>query len=104
LFKLGQIQAAFLESKQNFENQLQLKEATIEDLQMKIAYMTSEFENMLNVRFRLTQETLNKIIKKLEIASQKWKDNDQITLSEANTRRLEDFQLTRLALSHINHG
>ena len=36
--------------------------------------------------------------KKLETVTQKWKENDQAIISESNLRRLEDFNLTRVAL------
>jgi hypothetical protein len=57
----------------------------------------------------LIQETLAKITKKLELASNKWKESDHITLSENNMKRLEEFQLTRLvfiidqALGKLQH-
>jgi hypothetical protein len=39
-----------------------------------------------------------KITKKLEMASNKWRETDHITLSENSMKRLEEFQLTRLVL------
>lgn len=88
------MQSSYSESKRFFENELQIKEATIEEQNLKMTYMTSSFEDMLS-------ETLNKITKKLEDASQRWKEDDQIHLSEGNIKRLEDFQLTRLALGKL---
>ncbi|KAI8929366.1 hypothetical protein BC831DRAFT_444162 [Entophlyctis helioformis] len=92
--KLAQIQSAYAEAARLHENVTTEKDALIEEQNMKMTYMTNEFETMLN-------ETLARMSKKLEIASQRWKDNDQVTLSETNVKRLEDFQLTRIALSKI---
>lgn len=36
--------------------------------------------------------------KKLDSVTKKWKDTDQAFISEANLRRLEDFNLARVAL------
>eukprot|EP00842_Homolaphlyctis_polyrhiza_P001781 jgi/Hompol1/2603/HPOL_002976-RA len=90
--KLTQIQSAYGEAKRLHENTITEKDALIEEQNMKMTYMTNEFENMLN-------ETLGRMSKKLELASQRWKDNDQVSLSETNAKRLEDFQLTRIALN-----
>jgi hypothetical protein len=90
------MQNSYSDSKRYFESEILVKEASIEEQNLKMAYMTSSFENMLS-------ETLNKITKKLEGASQRWKENDQIQLSEGNIKRLEDFQLTRLALGKLQN-
>ena len=72
-------------------------------------YMTNEFESMLNVIWRAfkisysLQETLTKMTKKLEFANQRWKENDNLLLSEANAKRLEDFNLTRIALGKLEN-
>jgi chromosome segregation ATPase len=47
--KLTQIQHAFQESKKDYEQHLHEKDTTIEELNIKMSYMTSEFENMLSV-------------------------------------------------------
>ncbi|KAI8906642.1 hypothetical protein DFJ77DRAFT_196396 [Powellomyces hirtus] len=67
------------------------KDAALEDQQVKMSYMSAEFESMLN-------ETLAKMAKKLETVSQRWKESDNIHLSDVNQRRLADFHLTRLTL------
>ncbi|KAH6573015.1 hypothetical protein BASA61_009749 [Batrachochytrium salamandrivorans] len=92
--KLVQAQSTCSEEKQAFDIAMSEKCAIIEEQSIKMTYMTNEFETMLN-------ETLGRMAKKLELASQRWKDHDQITLSDANAKRLEDFQLTRIALSKI---
>nr|KAJ3422378.1 hypothetical protein HK105_008372 [Polyrhizophydium stewartii] len=92
--KLAQVQTAYGEARRLHENILTEKDALLEEQNMKMTYMTNEFETMLN-------ETLGRMSRKLEIASQRWKDNDQVALSETNVKRLEDFQLTRIALSKI---
>ncbi|KAJ2996201.1 hypothetical protein HDV02_006729 [Globomyces sp. JEL0801] len=98
--KLAQLQTAFTEAKKNHEegkrstyntSEIQQKEANLEEQQMKMTYMTNEFENMLS-------ETLNKITRKLDLVSNRWKENDETSLAESSSRKLEDFQLTRLAL------
>ncbi|KAI8898933.1 hypothetical protein BC833DRAFT_587736 [Globomyces pollinis-pini] len=89
--KLAQLQTAFTEAKKNHEEEIQQKEANLEEQQMKMTYMTNEFENMLS-------ETLNKITRKLDLVSNRWKENDETSLAESSSRKLEDFQLTRLAL------
>ncbi|KAJ3355359.1 hypothetical protein HDU91_005678 [Kappamyces sp. JEL0680] len=99
--KLTGLQTVYADEKKRHAETVSDKDATIEELNMKMSYMTSEFETML-------AETLSKITKKLEIVSTRylvslltaplgrWKENDQISLSEQNARRLDDFQLTRL--------
>jgi enoyl reductase-like protein len=94
--RLSQIQQSFQEAKRDYDQNLHEKDSLIEELNMKMAYMTSEFENMLS-------ETLLKITKKLELASNKWKETDHVSLSENNMKRLEEFQLTRLALGKLQH-
>lgn len=78
------------------------KDFIIDEQKMKMDYMTSEFETML-------RETLSKMSKKVELVTgynslteEKWKNKNNIQISEANLRRLEDFNLTRLALGSIN--
>ncbi|EGF80763.1 hypothetical protein BATDEDRAFT_88422 [Batrachochytrium dendrobatidis JAM81] len=92
--KLAYTQHTYSEEKRIYEATMMDKDALIEEQNMKMTYMTNEFEAMLN-------ETLGRMTKKLEMASQRWKDNDHITLSDANAKRLEDFQLSRIALANI---
>ncbi|KAI8592426.1 hypothetical protein BDZ88DRAFT_494390 [Geranomyces variabilis] len=67
------------------------KNAALEDQQVKMSYMSSQFESMLS-------DTLSKMHRKLETVSNRWKENDSINLSDVNQRRLADFHLTRLTL------
>ncbi|OUM68230.1 hypothetical protein PIROE2DRAFT_4108 [Piromyces sp. E2] len=61
------------------------KDSLIEDQNVKMTYLSSEFETMLN-------ETVIRMTNKLEIVTSKWKDD--IHLSEINQRRLADFHIT----------
>ncbi|ORX77290.1 hypothetical protein BCR32DRAFT_295710 [Anaeromyces robustus] len=61
------------------------KDSLIEDQNVKMTYLSSEFETMLN-------ETVTRMTNKLEIVTNKWKDD--IHLSEINQRRLADFHIT----------
>ncbi|ORX57703.1 hypothetical protein BCR36DRAFT_402139 [Piromyces finnis] len=61
------------------------KDSLIEDQNVKMTYLSSEFETMLN-------ETVTRMTNKLEIVTSKWKDD--IHLSEINQRRLADFHIT----------
>ncbi|KAG4103278.1 hypothetical protein H8356DRAFT_982090 [Neocallimastix lanati (nom. inval.)] len=61
------------------------KDSLIEDQNVKMTYLSSEFETMLN-------ETVSRMTNKLEIVTRKWKDD--IHLSEINQRRLADFHIT----------
>ncbi|KAJ3336929.1 hypothetical protein HDU93_001892 [Gonapodya sp. JEL0774] len=64
------------------------KEMLIEDQNANAMYLSSEFEAMLN-------DTLSKITTKLGDVSSKWED---MPLNQLNQSRLNDFNLTRLAL------
>jgi len=61
------------------------KDSLIEDQNVKMSYLSSEFETMLN-------ETVTRMTNKLEFVTSKWKDD--IHLSEINQRRLADFHIT----------
>ncbi|KND02179.1 uncharacterized protein SPPG_02668 [Spizellomyces punctatus DAOM BR117] len=89
--KLTAAQTALQDAARDHERVLAAKETAIEDQQVKMSYMSAEFESMLN-------ETLAKMAKKLESVSQRWKESDNIHLSDVNQRRLADFHLTRLTL------
>ncbi|KAI9099923.1 hypothetical protein DFS34DRAFT_616481 [Phlyctochytrium arcticum] len=82
---------ALQDSNRDNERILAERDTTIEDQQVKMSYMSAEFESMLN-------ETLAKMAKKLETVSNRWKESDNIHLSDVNQRRLADFHLTRLTL------
>ncbi|KAI8816182.1 uncharacterized protein EV422DRAFT_623684 [Fimicolochytrium jonesii] len=84
-------QAALAESLRERAQIVAEKEAVLEDQHQKMSYMSNKFESMLN-------ETLGKMHKKLETVSQRWKESDNIHLSDVNQRRLADFHLTRLML------
>ncbi|KAJ3318394.1 hypothetical protein HDV06_003079 [Boothiomyces sp. JEL0866] len=47
--KLEMIQTAFTEARKNHAEELAAKEAQLEEQNLKMAYMTAEFENMLKV-------------------------------------------------------
>jgi hypothetical protein len=49
----------------------------------------------------MLKETLSKMTKKLENVTQRWKDTNQIVMSDANMQKLEDFNLNRLALGGV---
>ncbi|KAL7751392.1 hypothetical protein RI367_003252 [Sorochytrium milnesiophthora] len=65
-----------------YKRSLEEKDALIEEQYTRINCMAAEFESMLS-------ETLDKMAKKLEAASQRWRDD--ISLTEANQRRLSEF-------------
>ncbi|TPX70056.1 hypothetical protein SpCBS45565_g02025 [Spizellomyces sp. 'palustris'] len=110
--KLTAAQTALQDAARDHERVLAGKETAIEDQQVKMSYMSAEFESMLNVHIAFyavemvqdnsllsfLQETLAKMAKKLESVSQRWKESDNIHLSDVNQRRLADFHLTRLTL------
>ncbi|KAJ3296244.1 hypothetical protein HK104_001809 [Borealophlyctis nickersoniae] len=89
--KLEKTQLAMQKATEEHNRIVSEKDVVIEDQNVKMAYMSAEFESMLN-------DTLAKMTKKLESVSQKWKENDNIRLSDVNQRRLADFHLTRLTL------
>ncbi|KAI9008267.1 hypothetical protein BC832DRAFT_553576 [Gaertneriomyces semiglobifer] len=89
--KLEAAHATIKDMAKEHERATMEKDTMIEDQQVKMSYMSTEFETMLN-------ETLAKMAKKLESVSQRWKDSDNIHLSDVNQRRLADFHLTRLTL------
>ncbi|KAI8819745.1 uncharacterized protein EV422DRAFT_588548 [Fimicolochytrium jonesii] len=89
--RLAASQAALAESLRERAQIVAEKETALEDQHQKMSYMSNEFESMLN-------ETLGKMHKKLETVSQRWKESDNIHLSDVNQRRLADFHLTRLTL------
>ncbi|KAI9206019.1 uncharacterized protein BJ171DRAFT_612460 [Polychytrium aggregatum] len=93
--KLAATQNAAQEAAKEHARAIEEKDLIIEDQNAKMAYMSSEFEAMLN-------DTLSKMTKKLEVVSQQWKENDNIHLSETSQRRLADFKLTRLALGRTD--
>ncbi|KAJ3311836.1 hypothetical protein HDV04_003576 [Boothiomyces sp. JEL0838] len=49
--KLEMIQTAFTEAKKSHADELATKEAQLEEQNLKMAYMTAEFENMLKVHW-----------------------------------------------------
>ncbi|KAJ3019077.1 hypothetical protein HKX48_002383 [Thoreauomyces humboldtii] len=89
--KLAATQNALLDAARERDHIVAEKDTALEDQQVKMSYMSAEFESMLN-------ETLAKMAKKLENVSQRWKESDNIHLSDVNQRRLADFHLTRLTL------
>ncbi|KAI8801534.1 hypothetical protein BJ742DRAFT_836888 [Cladochytrium replicatum] len=93
--KLAETQAALAGSTKEYEAVIEEKDSIIEDQNVKMTYMTNEFEQMLN-------QTLAKIGKKLEGVSAKWNENDKLHLSEANQRRLADFPMSKLALAKLD--
>lgn len=92
--KLTGVQHVYTEATKVHAAALIEKDQIIEELNMKMSFMTNEFESMLS-------ETLSKVTKKLEFVSTRWKENDQISLSEQNVQRLSDFQLVRLVLKFV---
>lgn len=94
---VANLQTTHLETKKKYELQAAEKDMVIEEQGMKMTYMTNEFETMLN-------EMLNRMSKKLEFASSKWKENDNLLISDANARRLEEFGLTRIALGNFGES
>ncbi|KAJ3044527.1 hypothetical protein HDV00_001954 [Rhizophlyctis rosea] len=89
--KLARTETAMAKQAEDNARILTEKDITIEDQNVRMTYMSNEFESMLN-------ETLAKMSKKLETVSQKWKESDNVHLSDVNQRRLADFHLTRLTL------
>ena len=89
---VAQVQTAYDESLNSHASIINDKDVLIEEQNLKMTYMTNEFESMLN-------ETLGRMSKKLELASQRWKDNDTMVISEANLKRLDDFQVTRINMT-----
>lgn len=89
--RLVQLQGHFAETGRMHEAKLKEREKVIDDQKLKMAYMTQEFEGMLNV-------TMTRITTKLDKVTQKWSGTDQSMISESNLRRLEDFNLTRIGL------
>ncbi|KAI8911561.1 hypothetical protein EDD86DRAFT_188568, partial [Gorgonomyces haynaldii] len=93
--RLTHLQTQHVDEIQQLEEMQSQKETIIEEQNLKMAYMTSEFEGMLS-------ETLSKMTKKIELVTQRWKETDQVVISDSNMRRLEDFNLTRIALGNIH--
>ncbi|KAJ3171624.1 hypothetical protein HDU88_007704 [Geranomyces variabilis] len=89
--KLNAASAALIECGRERNAIMNEKNAALDDQQVKMSYMSAEFESMLN-------ETLAKMSKKLETVSNRWKETDAINLSDVNQRRLGDFHLTRVTL------
>ncbi|KAI9352575.1 hypothetical protein BDR26DRAFT_849476 [Obelidium mucronatum] len=87
--KLAASQTASQEATKEFIRIIAIKDEVIEEQNVKMSYMSSEFESMLN-------ETLQKMSRKLDIVSNRWKENDNMQISEGNSRKLGDFQLNRL--------
>ncbi|KAJ3162045.1 hypothetical protein HDU86_005743 [Geranomyces michiganensis] len=89
--KLSATNAALIECGRERDAIVAEKNAALDDQQVKMSYMSAEFESMLN-------ETLAKMSKKLETVSNRWKETDNINLSDVNQRRLADFHLTRVTM------
>ncbi|KAJ3069175.1 hypothetical protein HDU98_007756 [Podochytrium sp. JEL0797] len=87
--KLAMSQTANQESTKEYLRIIAIKDEVIEEQNVKMSYMSAEFESMLN-------ETLQKMSRKLEVVSTRWKENDNMQISEGNSRKLADFHLTRL--------
>ncbi|ORY37959.1 hypothetical protein BCR33DRAFT_854415 [Rhizoclosmatium globosum] len=87
--KLAQSQASSQESTKEYLRIIAIKDEVIEEQNVKMSYMSAEFESMLN-------ETLQKMSRKLDIVSNRWKEQDNMQLSDGNTRKLADFQLNRI--------
>ncbi|KAJ3089214.1 hypothetical protein HK102_006916 [Quaeritorhiza haematococci] len=89
--KLVVTQHALQEAKELYSRTIAEKDGAIEDQNLKLTYMSAEFEQMLN-------ETIAKMTKKLELVSQRWKETEQVDMSGENEKRLADFHLKRLTL------
>ncbi|KAI9365497.1 hypothetical protein DFJ73DRAFT_808007 [Zopfochytrium polystomum] len=94
--KLSMTQKAAQDAALEYQKVIEQKDEIIEEQNIKMGYMSSEFENMLN-------ETLSKMSRKLDAVSQRWKENDTMHLSESNSRRLADFHLSRLTSRGDQH-
>lgn len=66
---------------------ISVKNSEIQDRDSKLDFLAHEFESMLH-------ETLDKMTKKLEAVSMRWKE--EVNLTDENQRRLADFNLARL--------
>ncbi|KAJ3212088.1 hypothetical protein HDU82_003855 [Entophlyctis luteolus] len=91
--KLAITQNASQEAAKEYLQIIATKDEVIEEQNVKMSYMSAEFESMLN-------ETLAKMSRKLEIVSARWKENDNMQLSDGNSRKLADFHLHRLIAKH----
>ncbi|KAJ3047998.1 hypothetical protein HK097_010972 [Rhizophlyctis rosea] len=89
--KLARTETTMQKAAEDHTRVISEKDLIIEDQNVRMTYMSNEFESMLN-------ETLAKMSKKLETVSLKWKESDNVHLSDVNQRRLADFHLTRLTL------
>ncbi|KAI8608499.1 hypothetical protein BC830DRAFT_1155005 [Chytriomyces sp. MP71] len=87
--KLQASQTASQEATKEYLRIIAIKDEVIEEQNVKMSYMSAEFETMLN-------ETLAKMARKLDIVSQRWRENDSMQISEGNSRKLADFHLNRL--------
>ncbi|KAJ3243850.1 hypothetical protein HDU78_011752 [Chytriomyces hyalinus] len=94
--KLAASQTANQESSKEYLRILAIKDEVIEEQNVKMSYMSAEFESMLN-------ETLAKMARKLDTVSQRWKENDNMQISEGNSRKLADFHLNRLIQRQEQH-
>ena len=68
------------------------KDLIIEEQNVKMSYMSTEFEQMLN-------DTLSKMTKKLETVSLKWKETEGVKMSDSSQKKLADFQIMRNLMS-----
>ncbi|KAJ3106187.1 hypothetical protein HK100_003764, partial [Physocladia obscura] len=87
--RLAASQTVNQESTKEYLRIIAIKDEVIEEQNVKMSYMSAEFEAMLN-------DTLGKMSKKLDAVSQRWKENDNMQISDGNARKLADFNLSRL--------
>lgn len=81
-------QQALENSNKTSDQKIAEKDLIIEDQTVKMSYMSTEFEQMLN-------DTLSKMTKKLETVSLKWKETEGVKMSDSSQKKLADFQIMR---------